>query len=248
MGHQRHGRRRVVGGRARRIAAGILSIGRLAVALRREHSRSGLSPCRSAAGSCPTIPCGCGEPPLRLARRRDERPDVRAADGLGRGILPRARPAHALGWASRRCIVVGFFFIRSQLREPYPILPFDLLRIPIFSVSVATSICSFLGQMLAMVALPFYLQHGLRLRRRSDGTAADGLARRDHGRGPDRPACSSSVSTPDFWAAWDLRPWPRDCSCWPSCPMHPTRFRHRHGGWCSAARDSDCSSRPTTAS
>ena len=34
-----------------------------------------------------------------------------------------------------------------------------LLRIPIFSVSVVTSICSFLGQMLAMVALPFYLQH-----------------------------------------------------------------------------------------
>lgn len=56
-------------------------------------------------------------------------------------------------------LVVGFFFIRSQLREAYPILPFDLLRIPIFSVSVVTSICSFVGQMLALVALPFYLQH-----------------------------------------------------------------------------------------
>lgn len=55
-------------------------------------------------------------------------------------------------------VVVGFFFIRSQLREPYPLLPFDLLRIPIFSVSVATSVCSFLAQMLAMVAMPFYLQ------------------------------------------------------------------------------------------
>ncbi|MEG1611552.1 MAG: MFS transporter [Alistipes sp.] len=56
-------------------------------------------------------------------------------------------------------LVIGFFFIRSQLREPYPILPFDLLRIPIFSVSIITSICSFLAQMLAMVSLPFYLQH-----------------------------------------------------------------------------------------
>lgn len=55
-------------------------------------------------------------------------------------------------------LIIGFFFIRRQLREPYPILPFDLLRIPIFSVSVATSICSFVGQMLALVALPFYLQ------------------------------------------------------------------------------------------
>ncbi|HIY69128.1 MAG TPA: MFS transporter [Candidatus Alistipes intestinigallinarum] len=56
-------------------------------------------------------------------------------------------------------LVIGFLFIRSQLHETYPILPFDLLRIPIFSVSVLTSICSFLAQMLAMVALPFYLQH-----------------------------------------------------------------------------------------
>ena len=56
-------------------------------------------------------------------------------------------------------LIIGFLFIRSQLRETYPILPFDLLRIPIFSVSVLTSICSFLAQMLALVALPFYLQH-----------------------------------------------------------------------------------------
>lgn len=55
-------------------------------------------------------------------------------------------------------LVVGFFFVRSQLREKYPMLPFDLLRIPIFSVSILTSICSFVAQMLAMVALPFYLQ------------------------------------------------------------------------------------------
>ena len=49
--------------------------------------------------------------------------------------------------------------MRSQLHKPYPILPFDLLKIPIFSVSVLTSICSFIAQMSAMVALPFYLQH-----------------------------------------------------------------------------------------
>lgn len=56
-------------------------------------------------------------------------------------------------------LLVGTLFIRRQLREERPLLPLDLLRIPIFSVSVLTSICSFLGQMLAMVALPFYLQH-----------------------------------------------------------------------------------------
>ena len=40
-------------------------------------------------------------------------------------------------------------------------LPFDLLRIPIFSLSIVTSICSFTAQMLAMVSLPFILQHSM---------------------------------------------------------------------------------------
>ena len=62
--------------------------------------------------------------------------------------------------ASAFC-VVGYLFVRSQLRKPYPLLPFDLLRIPIFSLSVFTSICSFVAQMLALVALPFFLQKEL---------------------------------------------------------------------------------------
>ncbi|MDI5434884.1 hypothetical protein MJM45_31305, partial [Salmonella enterica subsp. enterica serovar Kentucky] len=41
---------------------------------------------------------------------------------------------------------------------PVPLLPIDLLRIPLFSLSIGTSICSFCAQMLAMVSLPFYLQ------------------------------------------------------------------------------------------
>ena len=77
-----------------------------------------------------------------------------SVEGLSHGLDPRIL---SLGVAA--LLIVGFFFIRSQLHEEFPILPFDLLRIPIFSVSVLTSICSFLGQMLAMVALPFYLQH-----------------------------------------------------------------------------------------
>ncbi len=39
-----------------------------------------------------------------------------------------------------------------------PLLPLDLLRIPVFALSIATSIASFCGQMLAFVAIPFYLQ------------------------------------------------------------------------------------------
>lgn len=60
-------------------------------------------------------------------------------------------------------LLVGWRFVSSQLRKENPILPFDLLRIPIFSFSVATSICSYVAQMAAMVALPFYLQQALGL-------------------------------------------------------------------------------------
>ncbi|BDH45477.1 MFS transporter [Salmonella enterica subsp. enterica serovar Choleraesuis] len=58
-------------------------------------------------------------------------------------------------------VVVGVLFVRRQLRLPVPLLPIDLLRIPIFSLSIASSVCSFTAQMLALVALPFYLQQAL---------------------------------------------------------------------------------------
>jgi DHA2 family multidrug resistance protein-like MFS transporter len=54
--------------------------------------------------------------------------------------------------------VAGVFLVRRELRRPAPLVPFDLLRIPIFGLSVATSIVSFAAQMLAYVALPFYFQ------------------------------------------------------------------------------------------
>ncbi|WP_312182275.1 MFS transporter [Pantoea sp. CTOTU46764] len=58
-------------------------------------------------------------------------------------------------------VLVGIVFVRRELTMPVPLLPVDLLRIPIFSLSIGTSICSFCAQMLAMVALPFFLQNVL---------------------------------------------------------------------------------------
>ncbi len=58
-------------------------------------------------------------------------------------------------------LLVGLFFIRRQLNMAVPLLPVDLLRIPIFSLSMGTSVCSFCAQMLAMVSLPFFLQNVL---------------------------------------------------------------------------------------
>ena len=64
-------------------------------------------------------------------------------------------------------LIIGYFFVRRQLRQQFPLLPVDLMRIPIFSMSIGTSICSFTGQMLAMLSLPFFLQETLK---RSDVT------------------------------------------------------------------------------
>lgn len=56
-------------------------------------------------------------------------------------------------------VVVGIVFIRRQLSLSVPLLPVDLLKIPLFSLSICTSLCSFCSQVLALVSLPFYLQN-----------------------------------------------------------------------------------------
>ena len=48
-------------------------------------------------------------------------------------------------------------FLRER-HERRPLIPIDLLRIPVFGLSVATSICSFAAYMLAFLALPFWFQ------------------------------------------------------------------------------------------
>jgi DHA2 family multidrug resistance protein-like MFS transporter len=55
-------------------------------------------------------------------------------------------------------LAAGFVLYRRQLRMVLPLLPVDLLRIPMFTLSISTSICSFLAQTLAFIALPFHLQ------------------------------------------------------------------------------------------
>ncbi len=55
-------------------------------------------------------------------------------------------------------VVAGILLVLRQTHMASPLLPVDLLRIPIFALSIATSIASFCGQMLAFVAIPFYLE------------------------------------------------------------------------------------------
>ena len=51
--------------------------------------------------------------------------------------------------------------VRRESKVEAPLIPVDLMRIPIFALSVATSICSFTAQSLALVAMPFYFELAL---------------------------------------------------------------------------------------
>lgn len=52
----------------------------------------------------------------------------------------------------------GRLLLRRQAGHAAPMLPVDLLRRPLFALSVATSMCSFAAQSLAFVSLPFFIE------------------------------------------------------------------------------------------
>ncbi len=52
-------------------------------------------------------------------------------------------------------LTVGVFYIFRERRRPIPMLPVDLFKIRTYSLSIITSVCSFIAQMLVMVSLPF---------------------------------------------------------------------------------------------
>ncbi len=54
-------------------------------------------------------------------------------------------------------IAFGVLYLRRQLRQAIPIFPVDLLRIPVFALSMCTSVAAFAAQLLAYIALPFLL-------------------------------------------------------------------------------------------
>ena len=78
---------------------------------------------------------------------------IAAIDSLGHGETPLICVSE-LAVAVIACALLVY----RQTHSASPLLPVDLLRIPVFALSIATSIASFCGQMLAFVAIPFYLE------------------------------------------------------------------------------------------
>jgi len=54
--------------------------------------------------------------------------------------------------------VLGLALVRHELPRTAPLIPFDLMRVRLFRLSLAASTCAFIGQMTALVALPFEIQ------------------------------------------------------------------------------------------
>jgi DHA2 family multidrug resistance protein-like MFS transporter len=70
-----------------------------------------------------------------------------AREGLAAGLIRLAIGAAA-----------GLLLAWREIPREAPLVPFDLIRIPIFGLSIATSIVSFAAQMMAYVGLPFFFQ------------------------------------------------------------------------------------------
>jgi MFS transporter, DHA2 family, multidrug resistance protein len=79
---------------------------------------------------------------------------------LASGLQSLAHDAAASLGVGQICAgaLLAVLLARHELERDAPLIPFDLLRIRLFSLSVLTSVCSFIAQMAALVALPFDIE------------------------------------------------------------------------------------------
>jgi DHA2 family multidrug resistance protein-like MFS transporter len=79
---------------------------------------------------------------------------VTTIDSIGHGL-----PLVLVFAQAAICILTSTALVRRELRVREPLLPLDLLKIPVFALSIGTSIASFTAQILAYVSLPFSFQN-----------------------------------------------------------------------------------------
>ncbi|VTM46047.1 transport protein [Klebsiella quasipneumoniae] len=191
--------------------------------------------------------------PPNSARSKIVRFDLPSAimNALTFGLLITALSGFAQGQSTQlvlaevaAMLVVGFFFVRRQLTMPVPLLPVDLLRIPLFSLSICTSICSFCAQMLAMVSLPFFLQTMIGRSEVETGLLLTPWPLATMVMAPLAgyliEKCHAGLLGPlGCWL------WPAACSAWRCFRRRPAIWI-LSGVWRCAAPASGCSSRQTT--
>ena len=103
-------------------------------------------------------------PPSPRAEGRFDWPGaVLSAVAIGLTVTVIDSIGHRLSWyliAAQVgvCVPAFVLLVRRARTSERPILPLDLLRIPVFTLSICTSISSFATHLLAFVALPFLFQ------------------------------------------------------------------------------------------
>ncbi|MBV9654545.1 MAG: MFS transporter [Acetobacteraceae bacterium] len=78
---------------------------------------------------------------------------ITGVDGIGHGQRP---VSVAIELAA--AIGIGGYLVSRQMAQASPLLPVDLMRIPLFALSVATAIAAFAAQGLAYVSLPWFFE------------------------------------------------------------------------------------------
>jgi DHA2 family multidrug resistance protein-like MFS transporter len=81
---------------------------------------------------------------------------ISGIDGLGHGAQRSSVLIELVAAAA-----MGFMLVTRQMSQPSPLLPVDLMRIPLFALSVSTSVCAFAAQGMAYVSLPFLFENTL---------------------------------------------------------------------------------------
>jgi DHA2 family multidrug resistance protein-like MFS transporter len=79
----------------------------------------------------------------------------------GAGLASLAGPAGLASPAGFEIVtgaLLAYLFARHELAQANPLLPLDLLRVPRFSLSILTSMLSFMAATAALIALPFEIE------------------------------------------------------------------------------------------
>jgi len=77
---------------------------------------------------------------------------------VGADVLTRGGATVPAAAGLAMAAAAGVVLARRGARRPAPLIPVDLFRNPVFSLSVTASICAFVAFAITFVALPFYFQ------------------------------------------------------------------------------------------
>jgi DHA2 family multidrug resistance protein-like MFS transporter len=81
---------------------------------------------------------------------------ITGIDGVAHGAPPTSVAIELV-----TAVVLGFMLVTRQMAQPSPLVPVDLMRVPLFALSVCASVAAFMAQGMSYVTLPFLFENTL---------------------------------------------------------------------------------------